>query len=460
MKTSLFLSLSLILAACGGTDAPAANSSNGANSSAAKEWSTKSDAPAETPADLQAADLPPVENTPLAPRIEPQYKPAQEPTYHFEGEAITDSELKDFYLEMDIQIDDEDVGTMTFVLWGDQAPITVRNFLRYADEGYYNGRVFHRILRDFMVQGGSSNNSASGQGPHPMIKGEFSKEDSRRHRYGVLSMARSQSPDSASSQFFIITDSNSPSVHGLDGKYASFGILYHGVDVLERLADVPTVPNPMTGEPSQPTQRAIIKELRVLRGTPTVEAEEIERPPVDLHGEPERIRIQHVLISFAGTRTTATRSKEEAETLAKDIFERAKKGEDFASMVMEYSDDPGGKMSNPPGSYSLLNKGQYPPELSPEQDQERQNLEKELMALQDSLKAEIGAGTKTLDDARKEFMASPAMQKIQTYSWTPREKMVPAFSQIGFGLKVGEVGLAEYDPQNSPFGWHIILRYE
>lgn len=464
MKMITLLPFLLLLGACGAEDSSTDGGSSAveasANTAPAKGWGNAEDA-GDLPSALADADLPALTGQePRAGKIEVSYTPNREPQFHFETDAIKDAELKEFYAEMDIKIDNEVIGTMTFVFWGDEAPITVRNWLRYADEGFYDGKIFHRVLRDFMIQGGSSNNTASGQGPHPKIKAEFSRAEERRHRYGVLSMARSQSPDSASSQFFVITDSHNPSVHNLNGQYSSFGILYNGIAVLERIADIETVNNPFSGEPSQPTQRAVATEVRVKRGKPTVEAEEIKRPPIDLNGEPERIRIQHILISFAGTRTAATRTKEEAEALADEVLKRAQAGEDFSSLVMEYTDDPGSKGSTPPGMYSMLNKGQQKPELSEEQQKDMEAWNKEVEEFVEGLRAKVNSGELPIEQAREQLQSHPAMAKLQTFSWTPRNQLVPAFGDTGFQLEVGEVGVATYDPQASPFGWHIILRYE
>lgn len=465
MNIQLFLPL-LVLCACGSqeTDELVTGTDPGTSNTPSSGWD-KAPEGTEIPDALKDADLPLIgqQQQPRGPKITQAYKPSREPQFHFETDAIADAELKDFYLEMDVKIDNDEIGTMTFVLWGDEAPITVRNFLRYADEGFYDGKIFHRIVRDFMLQGGSSNNTASGQGPNGQIKGEFSRDPARAHRYGVLSMARSPGPDSASSQFFIITDSNAPSVKNLDGQYASFGILHQGISVLEQVADIPTTPN-MRGEKSNPTQRAVITELRVKRGKPSIEGEEIKRPPIDLHGEAERIRIQHVLISFAGTRTAATRSKEDAQKLAEEILQRAKDGEDFDSLVQEFSDDPGSKTTDPPGGYALLNRSQYPPEPSEEVKAEIEELNKKLEKLQNDLRAEIHAQTKTLDEAQAEFLATDTAKRMLElqgeFNWTPRDQVVPAFGNIGFGLKVGEVGIAAFDTTTSPYGWHIIRRYQ
>lgn len=404
-------------------------------------------------------NLPALDQEPVANKVVVSNKPKRESTYHFEGTDITDAQLSEFYIEMDASIDGKAVGTMTFVFWPEKAPITVRNYLRYCDEGFYDGKIYHRILRDFMIQGGSSSNTAAGQGPNGQIKGEFSNDPKWAHRYGVLSMARGGPPDSGSSQYFVITDSENPSVHALNGKYASFGIMIHGVKTLEAIAEVKTKANPR-GEPSQPLQRVVVDKVRVIRGTPSVEAEKIERPPFDLHGEPERVKIQHILISFKGTGTTATRTKEEAEKLAKEILEQAKNGADFGALVRSNTDDPGGVTSTPPGSYSLLNTRQGTPELTEAQAAEKAELEKVIEALQTDLLAQVNAKTKTLDDAKAEFFSSEALQKMSVYSWSPREGMMKGFGDTAFSLQVGETGICNFDKSASAYGWHIIKRYK
>ena len=461
MKKLLILPL-LVLAACSDSTMNLDNSGerivseNNANSGDANAASSNQNTKAD---EMPEFNLPPLDQDPVAPKLEVNYKPKRAPKFNFESGEITDEQLGEFFIEMDISVDQQAIGTMTFVLWPEKAPITVRNYLRYCDEGFYNAKVFHRILRDFMIQGGSSNNQASGKGPHGLIKGEFSNDPKWAHRYGVLSMARGPSPDSASGQYFVITDSDAPSVHALDGKYASFGIMVHGVQVLETIAEIKTKPNMMSGEPSDPLQRAVVDEVRVIRGTPSV-TEEVKRPPFDLKGEAERVRIQHILVSFAGTGTTATRTKEEAEVLAKEILEKAQNGEDFGELVRVHSDDPGSIANNPPGSYSMLNNRQNPPEFSEAQLAEKAELETAATALQTELIGKVNAKTMTMDDAKAEFFASETMKKLALYSWMPRGQMVTGFGDTAFSLQVGEVGICNYDLAASKYGWHIIKRYE
>lgn len=119
--------------------------------------------------------------------------------------------------------------------------------------------------------------------------------------------------------------------------------------------------------------------------------------------EPQRITVQHILIAFKGTLSegNVTRTQKEAEALVKELMERINKGEDFDALVKGYTDD------QHPGIYSISNFGVVPDQSIPEY---------------------------------------------------PRNRMVKGFGDVGFSLKVGEVGLAVYDPKASPFGWHIIKR--
>ncbi|MAU93464.1 MAG: hypothetical protein CMJ93_04580 [Planctomycetes bacterium] len=378
---------------------------------------------------------------------------------HFEDPAIvSDEQLKNYYIEMDCEIDGESIGTMTFELWAEAAPIHVRNFLRYADEGLYDTRTYHRILRDFMIQGGSPDNTGAGKGVHGNIQAEFSSEKSRAHRYGVLSMARGGDPNSASSQYFVITDSYNPSVKNLDNSYSSFGIMVNGVEVLEQIANIKCIANPMSGEPSNPTQEAMVKTCRVVEGAVPQFDEVIARPMADIGDEPEQIRIQHILISFAGTRTTATRTQEEAETLATEILKRAKAGEDFDSLVVEFTDDPGGKDTSPKGKYAMLNTGRH----NAEADAKSAEIQKEAMALQTALMARVESKEITMEQAKAEFdeAAKGLRARLSAIQWFPRGQMVAGFGNIGFNLEVGEIGISNFDKIDSPFGWHIIKRYE
>ncbi|MBO6112856.1 MAG: peptidylprolyl isomerase [Lachnospiraceae bacterium] len=132
----------------------------------------------------------------------------------------------------------KDGGEMKGELYPDIAPITVENFKKLADEGFYDGLIFHRVISGFMIQGGDPDGTGMG-GPGYSIKGEFELNGVKNdllHERGVLSMARAADPDSAGSQFFVM---HKTSPH-LDGSYAAFGKILEGLDVLDRIAETET----------------------------------------------------------------------------------------------------------------------------------------------------------------------------------------------------------------------------
>ena len=124
-------------------------------------------------------------------------------------------------------------------LYPEIAPITVANFEKLVKENFYNGLTFHRIIPGFMIQGGCPKGDGTG-GPGYEIKGEFTHngfKNDLKHTAGVLSMARTMIPDSAGSQFFIM---HQDAPH-LDGEYAAFGKVIEGMDVVDEIANTPTI---------------------------------------------------------------------------------------------------------------------------------------------------------------------------------------------------------------------------
>jgi peptidyl-prolyl cis-trans isomerase B (cyclophilin B) len=137
-----------------------------------------------------------------------------------------------------VLIEVAEYGTILVRLYPDVAPETVENFKKLVSEGFYDGLIFHRVIEDFMIQGGDPEGNGTG-GSETKIKGEFSKngfENNLKHTRGVVSMARSGQPDSASSQFFICH--KTAGVSHLDGNYASFGFVVYGMDVVDEIAEV------------------------------------------------------------------------------------------------------------------------------------------------------------------------------------------------------------------------------
>ena len=129
-------------------------------------------------------------------------------------------------------------GTITAELYPETAPNTVNNFISLINKGFYDGLIFHRVIKGFMIQGGDPDGVGTG-GPGYSIKGEFAingVENNLKHTAGVLSMARSMMPDSAGSQFFIM---HKDAPH-LDGQYAAFGKVTDGMDTVNAIAETET----------------------------------------------------------------------------------------------------------------------------------------------------------------------------------------------------------------------------
>jgi len=149
-------------------------------------------------------------------------------------------------------------GTMVVEFWPDVAPKTVENFKTLARKGFYDGQCFHRVIKGFMIQGGDPNTKDPGKeaiwgqgGPGYTIKAEF---NDRHHDRGVISMARTQDPDSAGSQFFICHGD----AHFLDHQYTAFGKVIKGYDVLDKIATT------STHRPDRPDKRMGIESIKIV----------------------------------------------------------------------------------------------------------------------------------------------------------------------------------------------------
>ena len=156
-----------------------------------------------------------------------------------------------------VEIEVADYGTIKLELDGDEAPITVQNFLDLAGSGFYDGLTFHRIMDGFMIQGGDPLGNGTG-GSDKNIKGEFAGngiENNISHTEGVISMARANDPDSASSQFFIMVEDGP----FLDGQYAAFGHVTEGQDIVDKIASdaKPTDDNGTIPPEEQPVITAV-----------------------------------------------------------------------------------------------------------------------------------------------------------------------------------------------------------
>ena len=155
-----------------------------------------------------------------------------------------------------VQIEMENGGVIKLELYPDVAPITVENFVSLAKDGFYDGLIFHRVIKGFMIQGGDPEGNGTG-GSGKNIKGEFALngvENNLSHVRGVISMARAKNVNSASSQFFIChADSTF-----LDGQYAAFGKVIEGIEVVDEIAEVPT------DKYDKPTEDQVIKSITVI----------------------------------------------------------------------------------------------------------------------------------------------------------------------------------------------------
>ena len=145
----------------------------------------------------------------------------------------------------------KDYGTIKIELYPKYAPNTVANFVNLVEEGFYNGNTFHRLVPGFVLQGGDPDGNGTG-GPGYSIKGEFREngytKNTLKHKAGIISMARSASPDSAGSQFFIVLADTQMISASLDNKYAAFGKVIQGMDVIKNIEDSAEVEDSQTGK--------------------------------------------------------------------------------------------------------------------------------------------------------------------------------------------------------------------
>ncbi len=154
-----------------------------------------------------------------------------------------------------VTIEMENGKKMKIELYPEVAPITVSNFVSLAKKGFYDGIIFHRVIKGFMIQGGDPNGRGDG-GPGYSIKGEFNSngfKNDLKHTRGVISMARTMDPNSAGSQFFIM---HKDAPH-LDGEYAAFGKVIEGIEVVDEIARV------RTDFSDRPLEKQVMKKVTV-----------------------------------------------------------------------------------------------------------------------------------------------------------------------------------------------------
>lgn len=157
---------------------------------------------------------------------------------------------------MKVLLNIKDYGEIELELYQDIAPISVDNFVKLVNKGFYNGLTFHRVIKGFMIQGGCPYGTGTG-GPGYSIKGEFianGVKNTLKHTRGVISMARAMDPDSAGSQFFIM---HQDAPH-LDGQYAAFGKVVRGIEVVDLIASTPT------DYRDKPLKKVIIESIKMI----------------------------------------------------------------------------------------------------------------------------------------------------------------------------------------------------
>lgn len=211
-KISVLLMLVLTMTMTFGGCGSSSDSTSSNNKDVTSEASSQEDVSSDDEADVTSDDSEDAEN-------------------EADGELLTGTH----YIEIDIK----DYGKISAELYADKAPETVTNFVKLAKEGFYDGLTFHRIISGFMIQGGDPEGNGTG-GSGENIKGEFEEngfENDIEHVRGVLSMARSQDYDSASSQFFIMHADASY----LDGQYAAFGMVTEGIEVVDKICETVAV---------------------------------------------------------------------------------------------------------------------------------------------------------------------------------------------------------------------------
>ncbi len=172
---------------------------------------------------------------------------------NIDGITVTD-EVGDY-----VMIDVEGYGKMVVRLYPDVAPESVANFKKLVSEKFYDGLIFHRVIKNFMIQGGDPEGTGMG-GSDQTIKGEFASNgftNNLKHVRGVVAMARSNNPNSASSQFYICHKTSG--VESLDGNYATFGYVIYGLEVIDKIANVKTNAN------DKPLEDVVINSIRFVK---------------------------------------------------------------------------------------------------------------------------------------------------------------------------------------------------
>ena len=370
------------------------------------------------------------------------------------GGPISDEALGDHHVVLEVEVGGTSVGTMAFELWSEAAPVTVRNFLRLVDEGFYDGLTFHRVLREFMVQGGCPRGDGTGNSPHGTIPAEVSTAPERDHRYGVLSMARmGGDPDSASCQFFICCD-DGPALWNLDGDYTTFGRLSSGVATLEAIATVPV--SALRGEPSKPTVEIRISRALVVQGSAPRGEAPLQRPGKAIAEEP-RVVVHSLLVACGAVPGRSPRTPQAANLLASELLAQAEE-DGLLALVEEHSDEPGARTDARYAIWRLLADGVR----DREGDLAIRAMSRDLQGRLQEAARRLQAGDLTRDDY---VDLSRQLQREQSEflldnRWRSVSELPPAVGEAAFALGVGERVIVPWDPALAPRGYTLLERVE
>jgi cyclophilin family peptidyl-prolyl cis-trans isomerase len=339
-------------------------------------------------------------------------------------------------------------------LYAHEAPTSARAFLRLVDLGTYQGTSIHRVEREFVLQGG-----ADVRRPDPLgLSGQVGAVSmAREHHYGVLGWAAPPARE------FIICLAESPRVWALDHQgQLPLGRLISGVAVLEELANVERS-HSSDNQRSVPLAELRVDGARVLKGERPA-PEPIVRPRPDLQGEPERVGVRHIRISFRGRgrgqERGVTRTREEAEDLAQAVLSRLQSGEvSFAEAAERWSEDPPLPTTGEPVLRRISNFGVV--------DIPAQRARQDAPRMLNTYIGELGLRLRSGELNREDLLRLQEQKALEIGEWIQatalerREEVnSPAFTAVAFSLRVGEVGLVEFDRFRCPDGWYLLERVE
>lgn len=372
------------------------------------------------------------------------------------GGSVGDDALGEFHVVLSVDINDKPVGDLVIDLWHGAAPVTSRNFLRLVDEGFYDGLKFHRILRDFMIQGGCPLSNGTGNSAHGQIVAEFSDDPERDHRYGVISMARMGSdPDSASCQFFICCD-DGPKLWNLDGKYSSFGRVVSGVHTLEAIASVAVVNG--RGEVSTPNVPITIREAQVVRGPALAGSQPLVRPGKDPEAQYKSPRVIVESLLVACNHAGQPRTVDSGEALVNSYHAQVQAGADLIQLAVQHSDARGVDQDSRRAIHRVLAPNVRDREGDAAVRELQQRLEQELTGAAKRLQAQ--------EITREEYVTISKGLNLEltehmfSERWRPAREFPAGFLEIALDLDVGELGIVSYHAALAPRGFTLLRRIE